>query len=275
MSNLYNKTIYFVAGLPRSGSTLLVNILAQNPSFHTTGTSGILPVMIGARDQWEGSTEIKAWVESSEIKDAVRINVLKGILHGYFKHIETPIVFDKSRGWCGYIELLEKMGIEPKILAPVRDFRDVLASFEKLYRRNKGVRPIPGEQQNYASFQHLKGRCDVWANGAQPLGMAWNRLKDAFDRGKGKYVHFVEYEKLTNAPKRTLQSMYEFLDEAYYEHDFDNVEQVTQEDDIWHGYDDLHTIRSKVEKSEAQWPHILGKEASHRYGGVDINFWRK
>jgi LPS sulfotransferase NodH len=29
------KTIYFIAGLPRSGSTLLTNILAQNPACYT------------------------------------------------------------------------------------------------------------------------------------------------------------------------------------------------------------------------------------------------
>ena len=28
------KTFHFIAGLPRSGSTLLANILAQNPRFH-------------------------------------------------------------------------------------------------------------------------------------------------------------------------------------------------------------------------------------------------
>lgn len=36
------KKYYFISGLPRSGSTLLANILAQNPRFHATATSGIL-----------------------------------------------------------------------------------------------------------------------------------------------------------------------------------------------------------------------------------------
>lgn len=268
------KTIHFVAGLPRSGSTLLVNLLAQNPRFHVTSTSGIVSVMIACRNQWEGTPEFKAWKETPEIKDQIRLNVLKGMLTGYFEHVEEPVVFDKSRGWCSYIEMLEKMGFQPKILAPVRDFRDVLASFEKLYRRNKGIRPVPGEQQNYADFQHLEGRCRVWAHGTSPLGMAWNRLKDAFDRGKGKFIHCVEYEKLTAAPKQTMRALYDFLDEEFYDHDFQNVEQVTQEDDVWHGYDDLHTIRPKVEPLEAQYPHILGKVAK-RYEGKNVNFWQQ
>jgi sulfotransferase len=270
-----DKRIHFVAGLPRSGSTLLINILAQNPRFHVTGTSGILPILVGARDQWEEMPEFKAWQELAEIKDNVRLNVLRGILNGYFAHVEQPVVFDKSRGWPAYIEMLERMNIPLKILAPVRDMRDVLASFEKLYRRNKGVRPIPGERNFYAEFQHLEGRCRVWSGGGQPIGIAWNRLRDAVDRGKGKYLHFIEYEKLTVAPKRTLAEIYEFLDEEPYAHDFDNVAQVTQEDDVWHGYDDLHTIRAKVEPAEPQWPAILGEAVARPYGVDHVNFWRK
>ena len=32
------KTIHFIAGMPRAGSTILGNILAQNPRFHVTPT---------------------------------------------------------------------------------------------------------------------------------------------------------------------------------------------------------------------------------------------
>ncbi len=36
-----SKTIHFVSGLPRAGSTLLMNVLAQNPRIHSTATSGL------------------------------------------------------------------------------------------------------------------------------------------------------------------------------------------------------------------------------------------
>ena len=37
-----STSTHFISGLPRSGSTLLANLLAQNPRFHSTATSGIL-----------------------------------------------------------------------------------------------------------------------------------------------------------------------------------------------------------------------------------------
>ncbi|WP_369126306.1 sulfotransferase [Methylocucumis oryzae] len=37
--------IYFLAGLPRSGSTLLANLLAQNPLITATATSGVIDLL--------------------------------------------------------------------------------------------------------------------------------------------------------------------------------------------------------------------------------------
>jgi len=39
MSKNQPKTVHFVSGLPRSCSTLLCNLLAQNPRVHATPTS--------------------------------------------------------------------------------------------------------------------------------------------------------------------------------------------------------------------------------------------
>lgn len=267
-----SKTIHFIAGLPRSGSTLLVNILAQNPRFHVTATSGILNVFIAVRDQWENTVEFKA----APPPPRSRFDALKGVLGGFFEHADKPVVFDKSRGWLNYIEAAEKaLGVKVKVLVPVRDMRDVLASFEKLYRANKGERPVPGERENYFKFQTVSGRCEVWTAANQIIGTSYNRIKDAIARGLKDRMHYVEFEKLTVAPKTTLKNVYAFLDEEPFDHDFDNVKQVTQEDDVWHGYRDLHTIRPKVEALEPQWPHVLGKEVADRFAGPVTNFWQE
>ena len=267
--------IHFVSGLPRSGSSLLVNILAQNPRIHVTGTSVLLPTVLAARQFMEDSEIFKAWKIEADKANAKR-GMLRGAMEGYFAHAGKPINIDKSRGWPASIEMLEDVfGAPPKILAPVRDMRDVLASFEKLYRKNKGQRAVPGEKENYLRFQTVADRCDVWSSSAQPLGYAWNVLKDALDRGKRKCIHFVEFEKLAANPKETMDAAYAFLEEPPYHHDFDNVVQATQEDDTWHGYDNLHTIRQKVAPIEPQWPSLIGENIAQRFGTDATNFWRK
>src|SRR5262245_36279277 len=97
------KRFHFIAGLPRSGSTLLANILAQNPRFHATGTSGVLEVLFNVRNCWEGLGEFQAM--PAEAGSAAKVRVLRGILESFHADTDRPVVFDKSRSWLAYLEM--------------------------------------------------------------------------------------------------------------------------------------------------------------------------
>ena len=55
-----NKQIFFQSSLPRAGSTLLQNIMGQNPDFYVTPTSGVLELVYAARKNYVESPEFKA-----------------------------------------------------------------------------------------------------------------------------------------------------------------------------------------------------------------------
>ena len=52
--------IFYQSSLPRAGSTLLQNILAQNPDIYATPTSGVLELIFAARANYTDSPEFKA-----------------------------------------------------------------------------------------------------------------------------------------------------------------------------------------------------------------------
>lgn len=261
------KTFHFISGMPRSGSQLLCNVLAQNPRFHASGTSGILDIMFGVRNSWDNLIEFQA-----NPNEEAKKRVLRGILENYYADVEQPIIFDKSRGWTAYLEMAEMILERPaKVLAPVRDMRDILSSFEKLWRKGAATRQIAQERENYFKWQTIEGRCEVWASSDQPVGLAYNRIKDAISRGFQDRMHFVRYEELTQSPARTMMLLYNFLEEDYFEHDFDKIEQVIFEKDEVYGLGtELHTIRPKVEPQAPQWPSILGEEVARKYQGTEL-----
>lgn len=261
------KRFHFIAGMPRSGSTLLANILAQNPRFHATSTSGIMDVMFTVRNVWDKLVEFRATPN-----EAGKLRVLRGILDAYHADTDKPVVFDKCRGWLSLLEMAEAaLGRKAKVLVPVRDVRDVLASFEKLHREASKASQPAAEAENYFAFQTVAGRCDVWLRGDQPLGLAHNRILDAVNRGLGDRLFLVDFDDLTSDPARTMEQVYAFLGEEPFAHDFENVEQVTWEDDAVHGFKGLHDIRSKVAPMQPQWPRVLGPWAE---GYAKLNFWR-
>lgn len=264
-----DKTIHFIAGLPRSGSTLLCNILNQNPKFNATSTSGILEIILAIRNQWDNVTELRA-SPNKKGKDAV----VTPILQNYYSIGERPVVFDKSRAWPAYIELAEHiLDRKIKILVPVRNIVDVLASFEKLWRKQAHEWQFPQEKSHYFEWQTVEGRAGIWMRSDQPVGIAYNRIRDALSRGLGDRLLFVEFDHLTNHPKSTMESVYKFLDEEWYEHDFDNVEQTTSENDDIHGIPGLHVIRPKVEPLVVDAKSIIGEDAFKRFSNSE--FWRK
>lgn len=72
--------IAFQSSLPRSGSTLLSNIVGQNPEFHVTPTSGLLDLLYTARSQFSRGEEFKA--QHREEMERAFIGFCRGGLEG-------------------------------------------------------------------------------------------------------------------------------------------------------------------------------------------------
>ena len=238
-----------------------MNILGQNPDFHVTPTSGILDILVTIRNHWNQSLLFKL-IPADESERILR-QVLQHAMQGYFAHVDKRVCFDKNRGWLEYLELASVLTGGPervRALVTVRDLRDVCASFEKLYRSTAATGQIPQEQADHTlKMKTALGRLEVFIDNAQPVGRAFNAIRDAVTRGWRKNILFIEYEALTRDPAGVMQGVYMFLDEKPYKHDFENVAQITFEDDALHGFKDLHKIRQKVRPLPPQWPEVYDK----------------
>ena len=257
------KQFFFIAGLPRSGSTLLVNILNQNKKFYASPTSGVLQIIKPIFTGWDNISEFKANANEQNKKD-----VLKGVLDSYYSQNDVEVVFDKCRGWPAEIEMLEwAFGAKPKIIMTVRDVRDILADWEKMYRRDKAQgKSTPGEQNNPAAFTTIASRCDFWASKESPLGAAFNVMQDAANRGFNDQMYVFDYGKWASKPKEEFEKLYKWLGIEIFIHNFENVKQVVHEKDEYYGYNDLHSIKEgPVLQPESIYQNYLTPEVAKKY----------
>ena len=260
------RNIFYLGGLPRSGSTLLCNILAQNKSLYVSkATSGCSEIFYRVKNQWSLVTEHLA----EGINQAQMYGVLKSLLQSYH-NTYSNVIIDKSRNWLSLYEELEMAnGEKPKIIVPVRNLNQVFASFEKLWRKHKWELTV----EDYPESQTVEGRCNIWSRNDQPVGIAYNRVKDIISRGHKDDVLFLEFDLLTSNPARAMELVYNYLELPYYQHNFDYVEQYTEEDDLnVHGIPDLHTIRNKVQPLVDDSREILGDELHDKYSNLEV--WR-
>ncbi len=251
--------IFFQSSMPRSGSTLLQNIIAQNPSFHVTPTSGLLELVFGARLNYSNSPEFKAQ-DAASMKKAF-LAFCRGGMEAYFRALtDKPYVLEKSRGWGVHFDLLTLIfNKEPKIICLVRDLRQILASMEKKFRQN------PDKNRPIESHHNLSGTTTFKRTmihlQSPPVGLALDRLLEIHQRGWHKKMLFVRFEDLTTEPAQAMQKIYNYLDLPEFKHNFEQVAQLTREDDEVFGIPGLHEIRPKVEPYRNDYLGVLGREA--------------
>ena len=252
--------LFYVSGLPRSGSTLLMNILGQNPAHHVTPTNDLIELFVGVRNAWKSCEGFRAQGEDV-IAPRIRLT-LREMLHGFFqKEFDAgKTVFDKSRGWLAYIELLEEvLQLPVKIIVTTRSIPDIVASFEKLYRASVLGHPDPPRPQ-YFDIQTVEGRASQLLSKDAVLGLSINRIRDAEKRGLSKRLIKVPYRELVCDPFGTLKSLHSDLELPEWTYDFNNVKQLTHEDDWGRGMK-LHKIRPKVEaETKPAWLGVIPEQ---------------
>ncbi len=259
--------LVFNSSLPRSGSTLLQNLLAQSAQNHCTPTSDLVELVVQARNLYP---TLQAFQSQGVFNVAPRIRTaLRGLMTGYYADCENKTVFEKSRGWLSYIELLEEILERPvKVIVCVRDIRDIVASFERKFRTHqltKADAPHPG----YIAAQTIEGRIQQLLSGDSVVGLAVNRLRDAYDRGLADRLVIVRYDDLVDNPAETIIVVSSAVGSTPFLCDAARVEQHTHENDSVHGMR-LHDIRPVVSREgSTNWrdflPERIGEQLHQQY----------
>ena len=253
------EQIFFQSSLPRAGSTLLQNILGQNPNFYVTPTSGVLELLFSARQNYTTDTAFKA--QDPDLMKKGWLNFCRQGIEGFFNGITNKkYVVDKSRGWGIHYNFLNSFYAKPKIVCMVRDLRSIYTSMEKNFRKHQD------KDSGIVNWAEMKGtttakRIDAWAQ-SPPIGIAIERLQQMITEGIDKNILFVRFEDLTSNPEIELNKIYDFFGVEKFKHDFQNVEQLTQEDDTLYGIFGDHKIHKEVKPVSESYNEYLGQQLS-------------
>jgi sulfotransferase len=254
------KKIIFNSSLPRSGSTLWQNIIAQNPDFYCTPTSGLADMVLSSKNAYNSSQAVLA--QDPVDMEKAFIGYCRAGIQGYFSDItDKQFVLEKSREWGVNYGLLNMIQHEPKVVCMVRDLRSVYSSMEKNFRKN------PHRENHVQNVPELVGttlrkRIDIWADGV-PVGVSVDRLRDIIDQGIDKNILFIRYEDLMSDPESEVKRFYDYIGIDYYPgHNFKTIEQVTHENDLIHGIYGDHKLRKEFKRLPDDYEDILGFELS-------------
>ena len=245
--------------MPRSGSTLIQNILGNHPEFYASPTSGLFDLLNASKHSYTKSPVIKA--QDELVMKKAFLTYCRYGLQGFYEGItEKKYVIDKSRAWMINVAWLEAFYDNPKIICMIRDLRGIVASMEKNYRKHYDKWD---ETNNYESPKGMSimNRVRMWLRPeSRPVGDTLVRLKESIHRGFSNQILFVKYENLLQNPERQMRRIHNYLDIPYFDYDFNNIKQVTHEDDRFHGKYGNHRIQSQIKPVNEKYENILGNE---------------
>lgn len=260
-----NKTIHFMSGLPRSGSTVLASILNQNPSVYVTPTSPMLNVAVKMQEAWREDPTVKA----NYFEEQAR-NITKAILPAFWQHRSEPIIIDKGRGWAKNMTAANALfNRKIKVIVVERDLPSIMASWLTLIKK----------QKNCAVDRALIERGFLLTDENRMNEMWLNMVKDCMEGTRQikmevpDQIVVIKYDDLILNPANELKKIENFLELPTHQYDFNNIENDTVDDDLlaW-GFDGLHTIRPKLTKTSIDPRQILGDNLFYKFVEIEKQY---
>ena len=198
------------------------------------------------------------------------INFLRQGMKGWFEAMtDKPIVFSKSRIWSELFPHTFAIDPNSKYLVIVRDLRDIICSFESLLWKYPQV---INENRHQKSFEYrMEMYCtDGTSNLGRPLQMLPHLMEVAQKNPNSFFL--CKHEHFNEQPRVTLQSIYQWLEEPNFEHDFDNIPKPDyyEHDTVYRALVS-HKTGTKLKKLEPRWPKLMTQEQSK--GVIDNNRW--
>lgn len=253
------KTIHFVAGLPRSGSTLITNILKQNSEVHGESVSSLSSIFGSINASWSSMEQNQEYNNTD-----AKVGVLKSVLQGYYSHIDKPIIVDKDRGWIPLLPQVEAiLDRKVKIIVCVRNPAEILTSFEKLRKENPLF--FTKADSSLREGSNIASRAYFYAGPEGAMGLSHRNIKDAITMGYLDRFLFIDYNRFCNSPKSQTKRIYEFLELPKFEHDFEKIVQTEVYNDLAIGLPNLHKIKPSLDRTTVNCVEYLGLDIYEQY----------
>lgn len=216
------KTIHFCSGLPRAGSTVLMNLLQQNPRIFTTGTDALTHIINNTVIKSRFKEEFQA-MSLEQADSALHGFIQMGVQGWYAGLTDKPVVISKNRGWSSMSHLFPKS----KFIVMLRQLGDVAESFDRVNAQSKalhtfddGLGLLPAMTENEKFNYYFKSQNPLLGVLVYDLP----KLVELYQKDNTR-VLFIKYEDMVQAPERTIDTVYRFLGEEKYLHNFDKIEQ--------------------------------------------------
>lgn len=234
-----------VAGLPRAGSTLLCQLLAEHPEIHCEGHSSPLCNSLLATRRFVSDDQFmlsQLDVQFDATYDHLR-TAMQGFLHGWHADCNKPVVVDKNRAWLHCIEFLLHLDPEARLLVPIRELGQIYGSIEAQHQKTILLDFI----DHLADYDRF-GRADQLFAKDKAVGAPLSSIQAVQDLPQAvkDRLYFVKFEDLIAQPAETMAKVFKWLGVAAHRIDPKKLTVRPHESDSHYRHKYLHRQQGKI-----------------------------
>lgn len=260
-----NKNIIYVAGLPRSGSTLMCQLLGEHPDVYSTGHSSPLANTIkGMRARMSDDPFLLSQLDVDFDLVYLRLtNSYRGFINGWFEETDKSIVVDKNRSWLNGLETLSHLDPYFKMVVCIRDLRQIFASIENRHQKTSLI-DFPDDMADLTSYERADKLFSPQGVVGRPLRLI-GQLQDVSVQLQ-KNLYYILFEDLMSDPIRVMQEVYHWLGADNYIIDPNNLSVKQHESDSYYRFKYPHKTHDSIKPPDIHdVPQRIGNDISKEF----------
>jgi len=265
------KTFHFLAGLHRSGNTVLSAILNQHPEIYVSPISTLIEHIWVCHVTAQNFQSAQASTQDRQRS----INMILNLPELYYEDIEKMVIFDRSKSWTNSenINIIKTyITKNPKIVFTTRPILECMASFIAIDKDAivKNMENSPFIQD--INLKENENLADFLISEHNNFGFTRMLALQSIDNPENDgMIHIVKYEDLLSTPQETMDKIYDFFEIDHFQHNVKNIKKLEEYNESAAGLTkDLHKVRSILGKGDVRveeylTPYTIEKYKDARY----------
>jgi hypothetical protein len=267
--NIMDKKYFFLAGMFRSGNTLLASILNQNSDVYVSPQSPLIEYL------WR--------CQSDDFQEAItypnkyqKTNMIKKMIKNFYESVNKTIIIDRNKNWASpdNLAIIKKYITEnPKIIFTVRPLHECIASHINIMKPFLLSMMKKYDQPQFSYNKNISENDNIaeYLLSGNDYSLHYFAHSSYVNDANKKIIHVVKYEDLVNDPSKTLRSIYDFIEIKSYSHDFNNINKIEQELTDQLGLPkDLHKVNKTLSYSVLDVSNILSETMIQKCKKMDL-----
>ncbi len=242
---MLNQRLLYVTGLPRSGSTLLCQLLGLHPDIYSTGHSSPLCQSLNQlRHNLSDNEFLLSQLDVDFDLTYQRLkNAMHGFINGWFAETDKPWVVDKNRAWLTQLDTVYSLDPDCKMLVCVREPGQVYGSIEARHQQTL-LLDFPDHLAHLSRY----ARADKLFAADGVIGNPLKTIEHMQDMPQHlqKRLFYVVFEHLMENPQTVMNEIYQWLSLTPAPFNPNQLPVKTHESDSYYRFKYSHQTRAAI-----------------------------